>query len=239
MALSHTPDAMAQQLQEDRLARLCDDNAFVNVVEVLRRQRRDGAPAGAAETEAEFLELSAVAGAGPARLHLSRAFLEQHRAYLKALEGAADATAVSPNASSESSSGEETSTAGRGRRPQGGEPRRGEGKKRVRKEIEQTENWDNEVMDSSVAVARRMEKEYQGIRTWSQQRRAPPTESSTPMPSYMAMAAPPPTHMGGYHLCSVCLLPAGYKCMRCRRAFFCSIGCHVMHDATRCLKFMV
>ncbi|ORC88506.1 uncharacterized protein TM35_000161440 [Trypanosoma theileri] len=243
MANSHTPDAVAQQLQEERLARLCDDNAFVNVAEVLRRQRRDGAPAGNAETEAEFLEPSALPGAGPARLHLSRALLEQHRAYLKALEGGrdggVDATTASSTASAESSSGEEESTSGRGRRPHGGEHRRGEGKKRMRKETEQTDVRVSKVMDSSLAVSRQMEQEYQSVRTWSQQRRVPPLELASPMPSYISMAAPPPTHTGGYHLCSVCLLPAGYKCLRCRRALFCSIECHVMHEATRCLKFIV
>jgi zinc finger HIT domain-containing protein 1 len=40
-----------------------------------------------------------------------------------------------------------------------------------------------------------------------------------------------------HHLCSVCMLPAAYRCARCRVALFCSIECHVMHDATRCLKF--
>ncbi|KPI82821.1 hypothetical protein ABL78_8165 [Leptomonas seymouri] len=42
-----------------------------------------------------------------------------------------------------------------------------------------------------------------------------------------------------HHLCSVCMLPASYRCVRCRVALFCSIECHVMHDATRCLKFTV
>lgn len=42
-----------------------------------------------------------------------------------------------------------------------------------------------------------------------------------------------------HHLCSVCMLPAAYRCARCRTALFCSIDCHVMHDATRCLKFTV
>lgn len=40
-----------------------------------------------------------------------------------------------------------------------------------------------------------------------------------------------------HHLCSVCWLPAAYRCVRCRTALFCSISCHVVHDATRCLKF--
>ncbi|KPA77059.1 hypothetical protein ABB37_07396 [Leptomonas pyrrhocoris] len=42
-----------------------------------------------------------------------------------------------------------------------------------------------------------------------------------------------------HHLCSVCMLPASYRCVRCRVALFCSIECHVVHDATRCLKFTV
>ncbi|KAG5484780.1 hypothetical protein LSCM1_06605 [Leishmania martiniquensis] len=42
-----------------------------------------------------------------------------------------------------------------------------------------------------------------------------------------------------HHLCSVCMLPAAYRCCRCRTALFCSIDCHVLHDATRCLKFTV
>ncbi|KAG5505961.1 hypothetical protein JIQ42_06756 [Leishmania sp. Namibia] len=42
-----------------------------------------------------------------------------------------------------------------------------------------------------------------------------------------------------HHLCSVCMLPASYRCLRCRTALFCSIDCHVLHDATRCLKFTV
>lgn len=41
------------------------------------------------------------------------------------------------------------------------------------------------------------------------------------------------------HLCSVCLLPAAYRCLRCGTALFCSIDCHVVHDATRCMKFIV
>lgn len=42
-----------------------------------------------------------------------------------------------------------------------------------------------------------------------------------------------------HKVCSICLLPAEYKCVRCRRAFFCSIECHRAHEATRCLKFTV
>lgn len=48
-----------------------------------------------------------------------------------------------------------------------------------------------------------------------------------------------PVSKGGNHLCSVCMLPAPYRCVRCRGALFCSIDCHVIHDATRCLKFTV
>lgn len=47
--------------------------------------------------------------------------------------------------------------------------------------------------------------------------------------------------LGALHhkVCSVCLLPSSYKCVRCQKAFFCSMDCHHLHDATRCLKFTV
>ncbi|CCW68360.1 unnamed protein product [Phytomonas sp. Hart1] len=76
----------------------------------------------------------------------------------------------------------------------------------------------------------------------------------TSCPSYIAMTSPSPlspsssasrgrvkkvTGCHTHHLCSVCLLPAAYRCARCRYALFCSIKCHVSHDATRCLKYTV
>lgn len=47
--------------------------------------------------------------------------------------------------------------------------------------------------------------------------------------------------LGALHhkVCSICFLPASYKCVRCQNAFFCSAECHRTHDATRCLKFIV
>lgn len=42
-----------------------------------------------------------------------------------------------------------------------------------------------------------------------------------------------------HKVCSICLLPAAYKCVRCQKAFFCSAECHRTHDAARCLKFLV
>lgn len=42
-----------------------------------------------------------------------------------------------------------------------------------------------------------------------------------------------------HSLCSVCRLPAQYRCARCRKSMFCSIECHTTHDTTRCLKHIV
>lgn len=42
-----------------------------------------------------------------------------------------------------------------------------------------------------------------------------------------------------HHLCSVCLLPAQYRCNRCRSALFCSEDCHSTHESARCLKYTV
>ncbi|CAD2222769.1 HIT zinc finger containing protein, putative [Angomonas deanei] len=42
-----------------------------------------------------------------------------------------------------------------------------------------------------------------------------------------------------HHLCGVCMKRAKYRCVRCRQALFCSIECHVAHEATRCLKYTV
>ncbi|CCW63512.1 unnamed protein product [Phytomonas sp. EM1] len=76
----------------------------------------------------------------------------------------------------------------------------------------------------------------------------------TGCPSYTAMTSPSPLSMSSseskgwvkevpgchtHHLCSVCLLPAVYRCARCRSALFCSIKCHVAHEATRCMKYTV
>jgi zinc finger HIT domain-containing protein 1 len=43
---------------------------------------------------------------------------------------------------------------------------------------------------------------------------------------------------GGNHLCSVCLMPAPYRCARCKTAVFCSIRCSDIHEDTRCLKHL-
>ncbi|KEG06778.1 hypothetical protein DQ04_12281000 [Trypanosoma grayi] len=246
-------DAIVQQLQEDRLAKLCDDNAFVNVAEVLRRQRRDGAPGGVADVDMDFLEPSASPTAVPPRIHLSRFLLEQHRAYLKALEeeqreekkeGGASAPASS-SASVVSSVGDVLEAASeRGKRLRGIDHRCGEGMKRTRKEPHGEDEYDDcsssgGGVEKGAVVAGHLGREYRSLRAWLQSRRLDLTDTPAVAPGFMAMTAPPPAHTGGYHLCSVCLLPANYKCVRCRRALFCSIECHVVHEATRCMKFIV
>lgn len=60
--------------------------------------------------------------------------------------------------------------------------------------------------------------------------------------SLAPLAAQAPGTVGGVHgghLCSVCLKPAAYRCVRCKTALFCCIDCHAIHDATRCLKYIV
>lgn len=42
-----------------------------------------------------------------------------------------------------------------------------------------------------------------------------------------------------HRLCSVCLLPAQYRCNRCRSALFCGEDCHSAHESARCLKYTV
>ncbi|RNE99194.1 uncharacterized protein Tco025E_09063 [Trypanosoma conorhini] len=247
MAFARGQDALEQQLQEERLARLCDDNAFVNVEEVLKRQRCAGAAVGAADVEVNFLEPSGTPSAAPPRVHLSRCLMEQHRAYLKAFDGdrrdhkkeEGASSTVSSSAASSEADGVDTTT-NRGKRARDGERQSSERKRRVRGELHGGSVPVRGVSFDGVQPLGDVGRECHNLSAWCQSRRRFPSEPSVlPAPSYAAMAAPPPLHSGGYHLCAVCLLPASYRCVRCRRALFCSIGCHVTHDATRCMKFIV
>ncbi|EKF39297.1 hypothetical protein MOQ_000482 [Trypanosoma cruzi marinkellei] len=252
MVFGNAQDIFAQSLQEERLAKLCDDNAFVNVAEVFKRQRRDGAPVNAVDIEVNFLEPSADFSSAPPRVHLSRCLMEQHRAYTRALEEDRrdhkkedGASAAGPSSSSSSSSysssedGDTDTTTNRVKRPRDFERRSRGRKKQARGELQDVSVHANKISVNLVQTVSDVGRERRNLGGWLQSRRSVPLELTVPGPSYMAMAAPPPLHVGGYHLCSVCLLPASYKCVRCRGALFCSIKCHVTHDATRCMKFIV
>ncbi|RNF08090.1 hypothetical protein TraAM80_03002 [Trypanosoma rangeli] len=171
--------------------------------------------------------------------------MEQHRAYLKALEGdrrnhKEDGASSSGSSSlSTSEAGAVGTTTNRVKRAHDGERRPSERRKRVRGETHDGGGHISGVPPDRVQTASDVGRECHNLSAWFRSRRTFPLESTLPTPSYMEMAAPPPLYTGGYHLCSVCLLPASYKCVRCRRALFCSIGCHVTHDATRCMKFIV
>ncbi|PKU65209.1 SWR1 complex subunit 6 [Dendrobium catenatum] len=63
-------------------------------------------------------------------------------------------------------------------------------------------------------------------------------ESSSPhVPTYLRAAVGPPTSSSRRYFCTVCGFIATYTCVRCG-VRFCSFRCQVIHNDTRCLKFV-
>ncbi|KAF9597493.1 hypothetical protein IFM89_019020 [Coptis chinensis] len=57
------------------------------------------------------------------------------------------------------------------------------------------------------------------------------------VPSYLRAAVGPPSSTSRRHFCAVCGFTANYTCVRCGMRF-CSPRCQVIHNDTRCLKFV-
>ncbi|KAJ8499356.1 hypothetical protein OPV22_009908 [Ensete ventricosum] len=57
------------------------------------------------------------------------------------------------------------------------------------------------------------------------------------VPSYLRAAVGPPSTSSRRHFCTVCGDAANYTCVRCG-VRFCSCRCQVIHNDTRCLKFV-
>ncbi|KAM0896452.1 hypothetical protein ACQ4PT_023193 [Festuca glaucescens] len=57
------------------------------------------------------------------------------------------------------------------------------------------------------------------------------------VPTYLRAAVGPPSTSSRRHYCSVCGSSANYTCPRCGTRF-CSCRCQVIHNDTRCLKFV-
>ncbi|KAF6144816.1 hypothetical protein GIB67_038915 [Kingdonia uniflora] len=57
------------------------------------------------------------------------------------------------------------------------------------------------------------------------------------IPSYLRAAVGPPSSTSRRHFCTVCGFKANYTCVRCGMRF-CSCRCQVIHNDTRCQKFV-
>ncbi|KAK9101802.1 hypothetical protein Sjap_019056 [Stephania japonica] len=57
------------------------------------------------------------------------------------------------------------------------------------------------------------------------------------VPSYLRAAVGPPSSSSRRYFCTVCGFTANYTCVRCG-VRFCSVHCQVVHNDTRCLKFV-
>ncbi|KAK8926065.1 hypothetical protein KSP39_PZI018554 [Platanthera zijinensis] len=57
------------------------------------------------------------------------------------------------------------------------------------------------------------------------------------VPTYLRAAVGPPSSSSCRHFCSVCGFLGSYTCVRCGIRF-CSRRCQVIHNDTRCLKFV-
>lgn len=57
------------------------------------------------------------------------------------------------------------------------------------------------------------------------------------VPSYLRAAVGPPSSASRRHFCTICGFTANYTCVRCGTRF-CSYRCQVIHNDTRCLKFV-
>ncbi|KAI0501894.1 hypothetical protein KFK09_016839 [Dendrobium nobile] len=60
---------------------------------------------------------------------------------------------------------------------------------------------------------------------------------SAHVPTYLRAAVGPPTSSSRRYFCTVCGFIATYTCVRCG-VRFCSCRCQVIHNDTRCLKFV-
>jgi zinc finger HIT domain-containing protein 1 len=61
---------------------------------------------------------------------------------------------------------------------------------------------------------------------------------SSNVPTYLRAAVGPPSSHARRHFCSVCGYLASYTCTKCGTRF-CSCRCKVVHDDTKCQKFVI
>lgn len=232
-----------------RIEALTEDNAFVNVLDVLKPDTQGSDRSS--DMTSPFLEREDKGKRrGPldfrSRVNISAALSEQHRSYLQWIK---------------------TIPALKHKRHAKTEDRRGK---------LLTLKRENIALDDKVAVEAEEFRELGVLEAWKREMLSGNTDGAdesviqllTACPSFEAMTAPciarwaptsskinkknreeveygmPLAHtinggMSRQHLCGVCLLPASYRCSRCRRSLFCSSGCFKKHDSTRCMKFTI
>ncbi|XP_074580567.1 SWR1 complex subunit 6 [Curcuma longa] len=86
--------------------------------------------------------------------------------------------------------------------------------------------------------AKALENAKKAPRTFMELLQESNIESLPPhVPTYLRAAVGPPSIRSRRHFCTVCGDAASYTCVRCG-VRFCSCRCQVIHNDTRCLKFV-
>lgn len=219
-----------------RLEMLEEDNAFVDLAGVLADHKKSGAAAAgparvvsqrttrAAVEEVEVDDaLAALLGGGnKGRLPIRRLLAVQHRRFreLQQLEEVDAASVGMPSTANNEHEGGASQP----------KQKKGASKKRPRDEVNRS------VADDLAAVGS-LAGDLWGAEESGQ---------TSNKRSFLSFTAELPRDLscGGkrlchHRMCCVCLGPAPYRCARCKSALFCSIDCHEVHEATRCLKHVV
>lgn len=220
-----------------RLLQLSDDNAFVNVNEVLKQE---GVSVVSNEVPVSLLASMQKDGKGGRdessfRFNSNAAIAEQHRSYLAFI----------------------SSLNSRKRRRNTEDDEDEKEKVSANREVGSTLKLIP--LSSTEAIEEEAQRTASILELWRMFMTAKDAKEKAPSaalqyyttcPSFEGMTAPAINrtravgkciHMGvrSHHSCSVCMLPAKYRCSRCRTALFCSPECHTSHEATRCLRFTV
>ncbi|XP_072953968.1 SWR1 complex subunit 6 [Typha angustifolia] len=93
-------------------------------------------------------------------------------------------------------------------------------------------------MKRKTRQGRALENAKKAPRTFMEVLQEANLESLPPhVPTYLKAAVGPPSTRSRRHFCTVCGDSANYTCVRCGMRF-CSCRCQVIHNDTRCLKFV-
>ena len=182
------------------------------------------------------------------RTNLTRAFQEQHALYLSRLEGALQEPFETQGSSSTKQQQQQPPANANATQP------RKKGRKEGQSQRPPTTSVHNNIDSSSAdhgsaeaAAAWHLFSHWLATEDKLSLETAKDEEIHR-VPSHLAILATTSaptssralekTNRRGNHLCSVCLLPATYRCERCRSALFCSVRCGDVHEGTRCQKFL-
>ena len=178
------------------------------------------------------------------RTNLTRAFQEQHALYLSRLEGALQEPFETQGSSSAKQQQQQPPANANATQPRKKGRKEGQSQRPPTTAVHNIDSSSADHGSAEAAAAWHLFSHWLATEDKLSLETAKDEEIHR-VPSHLAILATTsaPTssralEKTGNHLCSVCLLPAPYRCERCRSALFCSVRCGDVHEGTRCQKFL-